>query len=49
MLKLCRVVDKFYVPNILRISFRGALPTVVRPCVWSRNLQSEAAQTNKGL
>jgi hypothetical protein len=29
-------------------SSRGVLPTVVRPCVWSRNLQSEAAQTRKG-
>jgi hypothetical protein len=30
-------------------SSRGVLPTVVRPCVWSRNLQSEAAQTRKEL
>ena len=26
---------------------RGILPTVVRPCVWSRNLKNEAAQTRK--
>jgi hypothetical protein len=26
---------------------RGVLPTVVRPCVWSRNLKNEEAKTRK--
>ena len=35
--------------SVVSVVSRGVLPTVVRRCVWSRNLVNEEALAHKGL